>query len=95
YSEIANYLKTHRHHVDQVYRTLSYFDGVNFAARISASSLFSVALMDMICPPSTVYAAYNNLRGPKEIRVYEFNDHEGGGNYQTLEKMKFLQKLWG
>lgn len=95
YSEIASFLKTHRDKIDAVYRTLSYFDGVNFAARIAANALFSVGLMDMTCPPSTVFAAYNHLRGQKEIRVYEFNDHEGGGNYQTLEKMNFLRALWG
>lgn len=95
YSEIANYLKTHRDKVDTVFKTLSYFDGVNFCARISAKALFSVGLMDMICPPSTVYAAYNHLRGPKEMREYMFNDHEGGGNYQQLEKMNFLRQMWG
>ncbi len=95
YSEIVNYLKSHRDHEDVVHRTLSYFDGVNFAARISAHAMFSVGLMDMICPPSTVYAAYNHLRGPKEMRVYGFNDHEGGGNYQLLEKLNLLRRLWG
>jgi cephalosporin-C deacetylase len=95
YTEIVNYLKVHRDKVDTVFRTLSYFDGVNFCARISAKALFSVGLMDEICPPSTVYAAYNHLRGPKEMREYAFNDHEGGGNYQQLEKMKFLRQMWG
>jgi cephalosporin-C deacetylase len=96
YSEIASYLKIHRDRIDTVYRTLSYFDGMNFAARISAQALFSVGLMDMICPPSTVYAAYNHLRSSrKDIRVYEFNDHEGGGSDHTLEKMRFLRQLWG
>ena len=95
YSEIAHYLKTHRNHMDTVYRTLSYFDGVNFAARISAQSLFSVALMDMTCPPSTVFAAYNHLRGEKDIQVYDFNDHEGGGSYQKMAKMNYLRELWG
>ena len=94
YSEIVNYLKIHRDMVETVYHTLSYFDGVNFAARIKAAALFSVALMDFICPPSTVFAAYNHLRGEKEIHIYEFNDHEGGANYQTLAKMKFLRELW-
>ena len=49
--------------------TLAYFDGVNFAARATAEALFSVGLMDDICPPSTVYAAYNAYAGPKAIRV--------------------------
>ena len=59
YSEIANYLKIHRDKIDTVFHTLSYFDGMNFAARAYARALFSIGLMDEICPPSTVFAAYN------------------------------------
>jgi len=29
--------------------------------------------MDTICPPSTVFAAYNHWQGPKDIRVYRYN----------------------
>jgi cephalosporin-C deacetylase len=94
--EITNYCKTHRDKIDRVFKTLSYFDGVNFAARIEAQALFSVGMMDTICPPSTVYAAFNHLKSSKkEMRIYEFNNHEGGGNYQTIEKIKFLQSIWG
>jgi cephalosporin-C deacetylase len=51
--------------------------------------------MDEICPPSTVYAAYNHFGGEKEIRVYRYNHHEGGGQFQTVEKVRFLNALWG
>ena len=95
YGEIARYCQTHRDKIDTVFRTLSYFDGVNFAARSSARAFFSVALMDLICPPSTVFAAYNHFAGPKDIQIYQYNNHEGGGNYQTVEKVKFLTKMWG
>jgi cephalosporin-C deacetylase len=95
YNEIARYLKIHRDKVDQVFKTLSYFDGMNFAARGKGKALFSVALMDMICPPSTVFAAFNHYLGPKEILVWEFNEHEGGGSHQSLEKIKFLSSIWG
>lgn len=91
YSEIASYLKVHRDKIERVFSTLSYFDGVNFAARAKAPALFSVELMDTTCPPSTVFAAYNHYSGEKEIRVYEFNLHEGGESYQDLEKLKFLK----
>ena len=74
---------------------LSYFDGVNFAKRSKAKALYSVGLMDGICPPSTVYAAYNNHAGEKEIRVYTYNQHEGGGPFQTREKAQFVRKTWG
>lgn len=78
YKEIANFCKVHRDKVEQVFRTLSYFDGLNFAVRANAPALYSVALMDEICPPSTVYASYNHYAGPKDIAVYAYNGHEGG-----------------
>jgi cephalosporin-C deacetylase len=95
YNEIRNYLKVHRDKTEAVYRTLSYFDGVNFARQASAKALFSVALMDTVCPPSTVFAAYNHYRGEKDIRIYEFNNHEGGQSYQNLEKLAWLSAQWG
>jgi len=95
YSEIAEYLKCYRDRVDAVFATLSYFDGVNFAARARAAALFSTGLMDQTCPPSTVLAAFNHYAGPKKIKVWPYNDHEGGECYQTLEKIQFLKDLWG
>jgi cephalosporin-C deacetylase len=95
YQEIARYCKVHRDQVERVFDTLSYFDGLNFAARAQAPALFSVGLMDEICPPSTVFAAYNHYAGPKQIQVYEFNNHEGGQSYQVQAQMKFLKDLWG
>ncbi len=93
YAEITHYLKTHRDRVDCIFRTLSYFDGVNFATRATARTLFSVGLMDDICPPSTVYAAYNYYGGPKQIEVYEFNNHEGGATHQRLRQIEFLKTI--
>jgi cephalosporin-C deacetylase len=94
YKEIADYCHIHRDKVETVFDTLSYFDGVNFAPRARARALFSVGLMDEVCPPSTVYAAYNHWGGPREIRVYPYNAHEGGASYQTKEKLGFLKNLW-
>lgn len=94
YSEIVVYCHTHRDKIETVFATLAYFDGVNFAPRIKARALFSVGLMDTICPPSTVYAAYNYVEGEKDIRVYPYNNHEGGHSYQTVEQIKLLTGLW-
>ena len=95
YGEIARFCKIHRERVETVFNTLDYFDGVNFAARAGAPALFSAGLMDDICPPSTVFAAYNHYAGPKEMRVYPFNRHEGGESYQNVEKLRFLRERWG
>ncbi len=94
YREIAGYCKIHRDKVATVFKTLAYFDGVNFAGRCKAQALFSVGLMDTICPPSTVFAAYNHFAGPKDIRVWTYNNHEGGEELQLWEQVKFLTGLW-
>lgn len=91
YGEIANYLKAHRGKVAEVFRTLSYFDGVHFAARGRTPALFSVALADQTCPPSTVFAAFNAYAGDdKRIEVYPFNEHEGGGPFQQAAQLRWL-----
>lgn len=95
YSEIVSYLKVHREQTEAVFETLSYFDGLNFAARAHAPALFSTGLMDEICPPSTVFAAYNHYAGEKQIQVWPYNHHEGGESDQMVEQAKFLEKLWG
>jgi cephalosporin-C deacetylase len=96
YAEIARYLKTHRDHVERVATTLAYFDVAILGRRATAPALFSVGLMDEICPPSTVYAAYNHYGGgPKEIREYPFNDHEGGGGFHDVEKLRWLRDRLG
>ena len=79
YKEIANYLSWYRGNAEAVLRTLSYFDGVNFIKRATAPVWLSAALMDPICPPSTVFGAFNAYDGPKEITVWPYNGHEGGG----------------
>lgn len=91
YSEITQFCKTQRQHAEQVFNTLSYFDGMNFAVRSKAKALFSVALMDKTCPPSTVYSAYNHYVGEKSIQIWPHNDHEGGEVFQVQEQVQYLQ----
>ncbi|MFJ5265577.1 acetylxylan esterase [Streptomyces sp. NPDC088387] len=92
YREIGQFLKTHRGRSSEVLHTLSYFDGVHFAARGRAPALFSTALEDQTCPPSTVFAAHNAwAHEDRTIAVYDFNDHEGGGPYQEAAKVRWLR----
>lgn len=92
YQEIVRYLSVHRGADERVHRTLSYFDGATMATRATAPALFSVALMDPICPPSTVFAAFNRYAGAdKHIEVYTHNEHEGGQAYQWAEQVGFVK----
>jgi len=82
YHEIVRYLSVHREAWPMAFETLSYFDGVNFAKRATAPALFSVGLLDPVCPPSTVYAARNHWGAGEAVEAdiveYPFNEHEGG-----------------
>ncbi|WNI33030.1 acetylxylan esterase [Streptomyces sp. ITFR-6] len=93
YQEIVRFLSAQNGFSEQVFRTLSYFDGVSFAARAAVPALYSVALMDAVCPPSTVFAAYNHWAGPKQIEVYPWNGHEGGGSPHQAVQLRMLRDL--
>ncbi|MCB2412519.1 acetylxylan esterase [Demequina sp. TTPB684] len=99
YGEIKKYLAVHRDRDEQVLNTLSYFDGVNLAKRAKAPSLWSVALMDDICPPSTGFAAFNwygSQSAPdvaKQMEVYPYNGHEGGQMHQTAKQINFVARV--
>jgi cephalosporin-C deacetylase len=95
YAEVVRFCAIHRDRVDRVLATLDLVDGVHHAARARAASLWSVALMDDTCPPSTVYAAFNAYGGPAEIVEYPFNRHEGGQQYHEERKLTFLRQVLG
>ena len=50
--------------------------------------------MDTICPPSSVYAAFNAYTGPKAIECYTFNDHEGGGPAQEAAQLRWAETVF-
>lgn len=84
YTEIAQYCRPlNEEKVNRVFRTLSYFDNVNLANRITARTLMSVGLCDATCPPSGIFGVYNHLTCDKRIEVYPYMGHEG--NYEFTE----------
>lgn len=96
YAEITRYLKRNRDRAAATFSTLRYFDGAVLARHATTPTLFSVALMDATCPPSTVYAAFNRWAcADKSIEVYEFNEHEGGDEYHQVRKYEWLERLFG
>lgn len=50
-------------------------------------------MMDEVCPPSTCFAAYHRYGGPKDLRVYEFNGHEGGGAHHRRAQLTWVREL--
>ncbi|WP_439591674.1 acetylxylan esterase [Microbacterium sp.] len=91
YQEIVQYLSVHRDRVDRTFRTLSYFDGVNFARRATAPALLSTGLHDTVCPPSTVFAAANHYGADVQVEVFPFNQHEGGQGFQWERQARWAE----
>ena len=50
----------------KVMETALYFDAVNFAPRIHATSLVAMGFVDTISAPAGIWTAFNQIPGPKE-----------------------------
>ena len=60
-----------------------YIDCMNFATRTKAAGcFFTVGFIDSTCPPTSVYAAYNQLNIPKEI----YNDIPSGHSHSQTAR---------
>lgn len=97
YKEIDHFFRVHDplHKLhNQVYSTLSYFDCMNLVDSIDCKVLLSVGLEDNVCPPSTVFAVYNNIQSEKDICVYYDFGHNVYEPHERI-KVKFLNELLG
>ncbi|MBI5010355.1 MAG: acetylxylan esterase [Bacteroidia bacterium] len=55
--------------------TLGYFDVVNFARRISIPGFYSWGYNDVVCTPTSMYAAFNVISAKKELHLYPETGH--------------------
>ena len=54
-----------------------YFDAVNFARDIKIPALVGTGFVDLVCPASSVYTAFNVLQGPKQMIIDPQAGHQG------------------
>jgi len=47
--------------------TIAYYDVVNFARQLKAPGNYSWGFNDEVCPPTSTYAAYNQITAPKQL----------------------------
>ena len=76
YTEIVEYLRLQPQLAEAALATLDHIDCAHLAWRVRARSLWCVGLMDPICPPSGVFAAFHALPAEKEIAVFPYSEHE-------------------
>lgn len=62
-----------------------YFDPVNFASRITATSLVAMGFVDPVAPPVGIWIAFNQIKGPKEAAPMPESPHN---NMATPEEQR-------
>ncbi len=67
-----------------------YFDAMNFATRTKAHALVAVGFIDNTCRPTSVYAAYNQLRGDKQMLNKPLMAHAISPEWYPMA-MKFMK----
>jgi cephalosporin-C deacetylase len=77
---------------DEIFEKLGYVDIQFLAPRIKAEVLWSISLMDTICPPSSQFAAYNKITAPKSLDIYPDFGHETLPEYGD-RVFNFMMKL--
>ncbi|HRK31523.1 MAG TPA: alpha/beta fold hydrolase [Tepidisphaeraceae bacterium] len=85
YPEIVRYLKLNISTFDRVIKTLSYFDNMNLAPWIKCQTVIANGLWDDVCPPSTIYAAYNHIPAAKQMCNYPYHGHETPYEHKELQ----------
>jgi cephalosporin-C deacetylase len=79
YEEINDYLRMHPESRRAVEDTVAYFDGINFADRITCPTIVNIGLQDNVCPPETGHALFNRIgAGDKRLYAYDGHGHDAG-----------------
>jgi cephalosporin-C deacetylase-like acetyl esterase len=68
---------------NSVVEAFRYLDCMNFATRTKAAGCyFTVGFIDTTCPPTSIYATYNQLNIPKDI----YNDIPSGHSHSAAAR---------
>jgi cephalosporin-C deacetylase len=73
--EIARFIQLYPRESENVFRTLSYFDALNFAGRIRCRVQMQISLKDLSVPPECGFAAHNRITAPKDLKILPFHEH--------------------
>lgn len=75
----------------QILDAAMYNDCVNFSRRAKAKALFTVGFIDQVCPPTSVYAAFNEYAGEKEILTAPAMGHALPTEHVQESKKRILE----
>jgi len=95
YEEINDFLRAHPDSRHAVEATVAYFDGINFADKITCPIIVNIGLQDNVCPPETGYALFNQIRATdKQLYTYDGHGHDAGrSKHNAIVDRFFAQHL--
>ncbi|MEL7586708.1 MAG: acetylxylan esterase [Prolixibacteraceae bacterium] len=70
-----------------------YYDVVNFARFVKVPGFYSWGFNDNVCPPTSMYSAYNLISAPKELKLYLNTGHWTYPVQSELRDNWLLEKL--
>ncbi|MEA5129501.1 MAG: acetylxylan esterase [Proteiniphilum sp.] len=73
--------------------TSKYYDVANFARFIKVPGWYSWGYNDNVCPPTSMYSAYNVITAPKELHIFQETQHWTFPEQQELKNNWLLKNL--
>ena len=72
-----------------------YYDVVNFARHVKAEGFYSWGFNDNVCPPTSMYSAYNVINAPRQLFLAPDTGHWTYPEQQERKNNWLLEKLLG
>jgi cephalosporin-C deacetylase-like acetyl esterase len=76
-------------------KTCGYYDVVNFAKQVKVPGFFTWGFNDEVCPPTSMYAAYNSINAPKTLSPFLETGHWAFGEQYELQNNWLVEQLKG
>ncbi len=73
--------------------TSKYFDVVNFARFVKVQGWYSWGYNDNVCPPTSMYAAYNVIKAEKELHIFQETQHWTFPEQHEMKNKWLFEKL--
>ena len=81
------------HQTEAEMQVSAYYDVVNFAKKVNVPGFYSWGFNDNVCPPTSMYAAYNVIKATKELLLAEQTAHWSFPEQRETSENWLLSKL--
>ncbi|MDQ8187718.1 acetylxylan esterase [Pelagicoccus sp. SDUM812002] len=80
-----------RYRQENMIATTAYYDGVNFAKRLTVPGSYAFGYNDTVCPPTSMYSAYNVITAPKDLTIQVDMPHSPSSSFRDETFQRVLR----